>query len=83
MAKVKCPKCGSDDGFYIKTQVTGSTRVCYDGEGVYLMDGANSAIYDHLNHKDGKVAYCMECDRKIDSVANIEKNYNLSLYEKV
>ena len=82
MSKVKCHKCGSKDGFYIKVQVTGSTRTYYDSDGVYLMDGANSAIYDHLIHKDGKIAYCMECNRKIDSVANIEKAYNLNLYEK-
>lgn len=80
MSKIKCPKCGFEDGFYIKTQVTGSTRVYYGSDGNYLMDGTNSAIYDHLNHKDGKVAYCMECNRKIDSVANIEKKCNLSFY---
>ena len=81
MTKIKCPKCGSENGFYIKVKVTGSTRTYYDSEGVYLMDGTNSAIYDHLTHKDGKIAYCIDCNKKIDSVANIEKAYNLNLYE--
>ncbi len=43
------------------------------------MGGTNSAIYNHLNHKDGKVSYCMECNRKIDSVANIEKKLQFKL----
>lgn len=58
----ECPHCGSNDEFYIKVYVTGSTNynIKFDGS-----EADNSEHYDHLQHKESKFAYCKECDKRL------------------
>ncbi|GED72610.1 hypothetical protein BRE01_63120 [Brevibacillus reuszeri] len=58
----ECPHCGSDEGYYTKTQVSGSVR--YHG-GFDRSERENGDMYEHLSHKSGKVAYCSACDKRL------------------
>lgn len=57
-----CPHCGSEDGYYTKDYISGSSYfyVKFDGS-----EADNGHMYEHLTHKRGKRAYCAECDRYI------------------
>ncbi len=58
----ECPHCKSDEGYFIKMQVTGSVK-CHVG-----FDGTerdNSDMYGQLIHKGGNVAYCSNCQKKL------------------
>lgn len=57
-----CPHCGSNSGFYCKEFVSGKTewRYNYDGS-----DADNTEAYDHLKIREGKIAYCQDCNKKI------------------
>lgn len=70
-----CPYCGNDDEFYVKQT--------YSGRGVYRrgFDGYvtdNSHMYDCLNAKVSKWAYCSTCDKPVaqwDDIAD-GQHYN-------
>ena len=57
-----CPHCGSEEGFYSKFSVSGSSvyRHNYDGS-----EAENSSMYDHINHRTSKYAYCQSCDKRL------------------
>lgn len=57
-----CPHCGSDEGFYTKVQVSGTTRYCYNYDG---SEAENSELYESCSHKGGKYAYCLKCGKRL------------------
>ena len=59
---VCCPHCGSTSGFYTKDFVKGRVQWNYNFEGG---DADNTERYDYLDVREGKVAYCQDCDKKI------------------
>ncbi len=58
----KCPYCGSDEGFYTKDYVVGSTvyRHNFDGS-----EAENGEYYEGVTHKQGKHAYCSSCHKRL------------------
>lgn len=76
-----CPHCGNDDEFYVIQT--------YSGRGVYRrgFDGIvtdNSQMYDCLNAKVSKRAYCASCDKPVaqwDEKADASR-YNQQCYQK-
>lgn len=65
----KCPYCNSVSGFYTKDYLYGSSIFFYNFNGSGAKD--NSALYDSIQHKQGKCAYCSECDRYLGYVKDI------------
>ena len=53
-----CHTCGSREGFYIKSRVSGVAQINYsfDGSG-----SCNTGMYHSVKHNDGKYAYCQNC----------------------
>lgn len=62
--KIICPHCKNEIDFYTKDYVYGSIR-SYITPNEDDNHADNSAMYDHLNIKQGKILYCGECDRKV------------------
>lgn len=58
----KCPYCGCDDEFYIKTQVSGTMNYYYNFDGT---TSDNSSSYEQLKYKDSKYAYCVDCNKRL------------------
>lgn len=58
----ECPKCGESEGFFIRSRVSGVIQIhfSFDGTGV-----DNSGMYDSVQHKDLKLAYCSICSNKL------------------
>ena len=67
----KCPHCGSDEGFYNNFRVSGWSRYKYrfDGEDAY-----NGDMWDHINSKDSKKAYCCKCEKEIKELYGFSFN---------
>jgi RNase P subunit RPR2 len=65
----QCPHCGSEEGYYTKTQVSGTARYyChYDGS-----EAHNEEMYDSLVYKESKYAYCSECHKRLFKTLEIE-----------
>lgn len=74
MKKVVCKYCGSDKGFFIKTQIYGSSATYFNSDGSYAMEGENTGLHDGLQYKYGKNIYCGECRRRIAKVTDIERD---------
>ncbi|MCA1066082.1 hypothetical protein QTG56_25670 (plasmid) [Rossellomorea sp. AcN35-11] len=68
----ECPHCQSASGFYSKIQVTGSSvqRYHYDGS-----EADNTELYAHLNHKESKYAYCLDCNKRLFEMDEVEEVY--------
>lgn len=58
----KCLHCGSEEGYYTKDYAKGNARTYYLANGEF---GDNEAMYDNLDHRCGKVAYCSQCHKKM------------------
>lgn len=59
-----CPHCGNADEFYVVQVYSGRGvyRRCFDG---YQAD--NGGMYDCLNHRASKRAFCGDCDKPVAS----------------
>lgn len=58
-----CPKCQSNEGYYVKQSVKGKIifRQNFDGS-----EADNGDMYDHLEHTYiSKYAFCLNCKEKI------------------
>lgn len=66
----KCPHCGSDYGFYSKDYVCGSTRYYQHFDGT---EEDNSEFYSPLEHRQGKYAYCSDCDKRLFKMNELEE----------
>ena len=64
-----CPKCGSTEGYYTKDRVSGIVH--YKNSFDPTEEKDNCEMYDYLSHKTGKVAYCIDCDKKICNTDDI------------
>ncbi len=60
-----CPNCGSDCGYYTKDYMQGSFRWHHKFDG---SEAENTESLDTIPTKNGKVAYCAECDKKIANI---------------
>ncbi|MFD0771637.1 hypothetical protein ACFQZ1_23155 [Bacillus sp. CGMCC 1.60114] len=58
----KCPHCSSNEGYYTKEQVYGTVRYKHNFDG---READNSSLHDHVSYKGGKVAYCIDCNKKL------------------
>jgi hypothetical protein len=67
----KCPHCGSDSGFYTKDYVCGSTRYYQRFDGT---EEDNSEFYSPLEHRQGKYAYCSDCNKRIFKMNELEES---------
>ncbi|WP_341320336.1 hypothetical protein NSQ62_11785 [Solibacillus sp. FSL H8-0523] len=77
MKVINCTHCGSDGGFYTKETVKGRATVYYTNNGDYA---ENQTEMYSLNNSGGKVAHCVDCNKKIGNSAdlisgNAEKSY--------
>jgi hypothetical protein len=64
----KCPYCDSEEGYYIKEKVAGAIhfKTKFDGT-----ESDNSDMYDHLEHKSSKSAYCVNCHKRLFKVSEL------------
>lgn len=73
----RCPHCGCDE-FAVKQ--------AYNGSGSYYrrMDGRegadNAGMYDCLNVKTGKLAYCARCEKPIGRWDEHEHSQHYNIY---
>ncbi|MCP3653353.1 MAG: molecular chaperone DnaJ [Herbaspirillum sp.] len=58
MSAVKCPKCGSDSGYYTKRRVTLNTAYDFSGE------AWDSEVHNDSNN-GGKIKRCCDCRKNI------------------
>lgn len=58
----KCKYCNSSEGYYTKERVSGTVIIIYrfDGE-----EADNGDMYDGVRYHGGKIAYCINCDKKL------------------
>lgn len=65
----KCSHCNSEEGYYIKQQIYGKAhfRFKFDGS-----EGENSDLHDNLTYKDGKVAYCTSCNKRLFNLNTLD-----------
>lgn len=63
----KCQYCGSDNGFYTKDYVSGSTRSYFNFDGT---DADNGDYFEHLAVRSGKYAYCVNCDKRLFKITD-------------
>lgn len=64
----ECPNCGSDEGYYNKFQVTGWTRRNMNFDHTA---GDNTEMWDGVNTRYSKIAYCQECHEEIIELKGI------------
>lgn len=60
----ECPYCDSEEGYYFKTRIVGSTEERYEFDGSYHEED-NAHIHDGLTYKQGKYAYCRSCHKRL------------------
>lgn len=63
-----CPHCSSSEGYYVRVQIRGSAvfRTKFDGSAY-----ENGDLHDHLSYKDGKVAYCIDCNKRLFKISDL------------
>ena len=59
-----CPHCQSEEGYYFKTQIRGTTQSRYKFDGSFL-DEENTDMHTHLSYKDSKWTYCRKCHKRL------------------
>lgn len=58
----ECPHCGDSEGYFVKVYLSGRSHTRYTWDGEY---GDNEDMYDSLNAKVGKYAYCTDCEKRL------------------
>lgn len=60
-----CPHCGANTGYYTKDYIYGTAywNCNFDGS-----EADNSEKMDYLMNREGKQAYCQECDKYIAKI---------------
>lgn len=73
----RCKYCGSDSGYYTKDYIQGPARYYHAFDGSDLDNKIdNSSYYDGVTIKEGKYAYCIECDKCLGKVKDVINNEN-------
>lgn len=64
----ECPHCGSNEGYYTKVQISGSSiwRHNFDGS-----EHENGDFHESLSYEYSKFAYCIDCDKRIFRMADL------------
>lgn len=62
----KCPFCDSDEGYYSKDYVKGSTIWRHNFDGA---EADNGDYYEGLSHRRSKYAYCLSCNKRLFKIA--------------
>lgn len=65
-----CPYCGSDEGYYTKDYLCGSTRYNHNYDGT---EAENGDMYESVEVKAGKIAYCVNCDKRLFRTDELEE----------
>ena len=81
MKKIICPHCNSQDVFFVKTQIYGSSETYFNSDGSYAMKGKNSALHDSLDYKYGKILYCGNCRKRVGKVKDIGREIELEILD--
>lgn len=58
----RCPYCGSTEGYYVKQQAHGPITYKFNFDG---SEAENGDMYDDLRITGGKIAYCLNCDKRL------------------
>ena len=62
-AEIKeCPYCHSTEGYYIKVRYRGNYNFHFNFDG---SEADNGHIYEHASDYWGKIAYCLNCHKRI------------------
>ena len=64
-----CPHCGSDSGYYTKDYISGPCWFYHNYDG---KEADNSSMYEFTNRRQGKVAYCPDCNKRIALIKDLE-----------
>ena len=69
----RCPYCGSDEEYYTKDYLYGSSYCyhCFNGA-----ESDNAGLYDLIRHRKGKYAYCVNCGRRLFKINELENKVN-------
>ncbi|EOU2044929.1 hypothetical protein C4D43_09685 [Clostridium perfringens] len=72
----ECPYCKSDEGYFFRSSYRGKyhERYNFDGE----LDEEMGDIHDNAIYKQGKIAYCKNCGKKLFKV-----NDSLEFYTEI
>ena len=78
MNKKECPHCHSKEGYYIRYQ--------YSGSGIYRFsfnstEMENGDMYDNLISIPSKHYYCLNCNKIIGKVEELEDCSNKPFYK--
>lgn len=66
----QCPYCESEEGFFTRMYAYGSVKhhIGFNGE-----ERENGDMYEGLQHKGGKRAYCSNCRKYLFNISDLDK----------
>jgi hypothetical protein len=64
-----CKHCGSTEGYYVKVQIQGSAIFRYNFDNSEYDE--NGDLHDHLSYKHGKIAYCIDCNKRLFKTSDL------------
>ncbi|EOU1476230.1 hypothetical protein [Clostridium perfringens] len=70
----ECPYCKSSEGYFFRSSYRGKYQERYNFNGE--VDKEMGDIHDHAIYKQGKIAYCRNCGKKLFKVDNSSEFYN-------
>lgn len=60
---MKCPYCGSNNGYYRKVYMKGWSQYNYNFDGT---EAHNDELHMGLMYNENKTNFCLKCDKKIN-----------------
>ncbi|KYG89010.1 hypothetical protein A0U40_13365 [[Bacillus] sp. KCTC 13219] len=70
MSEIICRHCGSTDGFYTRAKVSGIIQTYFNSIGDFSIT-RNTEMYNNLEHREMKTAYCTSCEKAIGKGADL------------
>ncbi|XZI52491.1 hypothetical protein ACSXD3_06305 [Clostridium perfringens] len=70
----ECPYCKSDEGYFFRSSYRGTYHERYNFNGE--IDEDIHDIHSDTVYKQGKIAYCRNCGKKLFRVDNSSEFYN-------
>ncbi|AQW27845.1 TPA: hypothetical protein I9092_000757 [Clostridium perfringens] len=70
----ECPYCKSDEGYFFRSSYRGTYHERYNFNGEMAEESGD--IHDYATYKQGKIAYCRNCGKKLFKVNNSSEFYN-------
>ena len=71
----RCPE-HPGAGYFTKGRASGPVRYFYNNDGT---DGDNTLLHDQLVYKEGSVAFCEDCGRRLGQVVKSEYTPHVEL----